>query len=201
MCYRSILQLLLPFGGYSSIRQPSISDRNEPQPHIKKFTGALISHNAHNHPMDVATLMFLCSRQCSNGQLIVVSKITHKTVVNFCLIKSTVYVSMHLNAVRGLQCYQPVTKYSLLQCNVVTTEVSYSVILHSRFQCFTRLHSYFGMNLMMPLKKVVATDYLINGILLMIFWVKGHRNYCKEAMIVLSQYHCLLSNSMAAQLK
>ena len=37
--------------------------------------------------------------------------------------------------------------------------------------------------------------------LLVIFWVKGHRNYCKEAIVMLSQYHCLLSDRMAAQLK
>lgn len=37
--------------------------------------------------------------------------------------------------------------------------------------------------------------------LLIIFRVKGHRNYCKEAIIMLSQHHCLLSDRMAAQLK
>lgn len=46
-------------------------------------------------------------------------------------------------------------------------------------------------------------DRVINywKFLLVIFWVKGHRNYCKEAIIMLSQYHCLLSDRMAAQLK
>ena len=37
--------------------------------------------------------------------------------------------------------------------------------------------------------------------LLVIFRVKGHRNYCKEAITMLSQYHCLLSERKAAQLK
>ena len=37
--------------------------------------------------------------------------------------------------------------------------------------------------------------------LLVIFRVKGHRNYCKESIMMLSQYHCLLSDCMAAQLK
>jgi len=37
--------------------------------------------------------------------------------------------------------------------------------------------------------------------LLVIFRVKGHRNYCKEAIMMLSQYHCLLSDRLAAQLK
>lgn len=37
--------------------------------------------------------------------------------------------------------------------------------------------------------------------LLLIFRVRGHRNYCKEAIIMLSQYHCLLSQRKAAQLK
>ena len=37
--------------------------------------------------------------------------------------------------------------------------------------------------------------------LLLIFKAKGHRNYCKEAIIMLSQYHCLLSQCKAAQLK
>ena len=37
--------------------------------------------------------------------------------------------------------------------------------------------------------------------LLLVFRVKGHRNYCKEAITMLSQYHCLLSQRKAAQLK
>ena len=37
--------------------------------------------------------------------------------------------------------------------------------------------------------------------LLVIFRVKGHRNYCKEAIILLSQYNFLLSPRKAAQLK
>lgn len=37
--------------------------------------------------------------------------------------------------------------------------------------------------------------------LLVIVRVKGHRNYCKESIVMLSQYHCLLSDRMAAQLK
>ena len=37
--------------------------------------------------------------------------------------------------------------------------------------------------------------------LLIIFKVKGHRNYCKEAVVLLSHYHCLLSQRKAAQLK
>ena len=37
--------------------------------------------------------------------------------------------------------------------------------------------------------------------LLVIFRAKGHRNYCKEAIIMLSQYHILLSPRKAAQLK
>ena len=37
--------------------------------------------------------------------------------------------------------------------------------------------------------------------LLVIFRVKGHRNCCKEAIMMLSQYHHLLSDHMAAQLK
>ena len=37
--------------------------------------------------------------------------------------------------------------------------------------------------------------------LLIIFRVKGHRNYCKEAIILLTQYHCLLSERKAAQMK
>ena len=37
--------------------------------------------------------------------------------------------------------------------------------------------------------------------LLVIFRAKGHRNYCKEAIILLSQYHFLLSPRKAAQLK
>lgn len=37
--------------------------------------------------------------------------------------------------------------------------------------------------------------------LLVIFRVKGHRNYCKEAVTLLAQYHCLLSKRKAAQLK
>ena len=40
----------------------SISARNKPGAYIKIFTGALISHNAQNHPMDVVTVAFLCSR-------------------------------------------------------------------------------------------------------------------------------------------
>ena len=38
--------------------------KNKPGAYIKIFTGALISHNAQNHPMDVVTVAFLCSRQC-----------------------------------------------------------------------------------------------------------------------------------------
>ena len=37
--------------------------------------------------------------------------------------------------------------------------------------------------------------------LLVIFRAKGHRNYCKEAIVLLSQYHFLLSPRKAAQLK
>lgn len=46
-------------------------------------------------------------------------------------------------------------------------------------------------------------DRIINywRFLLVIFWVKGHINYCKEAIVMLSQYHCLLSDRMADQLK
>jgi len=38
-------------------------------------------------------------------------------------------------------------------------------------------------------------------LLLIIFKVKGQRNYCKEAIVLLSHYHCLLSQRKAAQLK
>ena len=37
--------------------------------------------------------------------------------------------------------------------------------------------------------------------LLVIFRAKGHCNYCKEAIILLAQYHCLLSEQKATQLK
>ena len=37
--------------------------------------------------------------------------------------------------------------------------------------------------------------------LLVIFKVQGHRNYCKEAIILLMQYHCTFSERKAAQLK
>lgn len=37
--------------------------------------------------------------------------------------------------------------------------------------------------------------------LLVIFKAKGHRNYCKEAIMLLAQYHCLLSQRKAAQVK
>lgn len=37
--------------------------------------------------------------------------------------------------------------------------------------------------------------------LLVIFRVKGQRNYCKEAIILLMQYHCTFSERKAAQLK
>ena len=37
--------------------------------------------------------------------------------------------------------------------------------------------------------------------MLVIFKAKGYRNYCKEAIILLAQYHCLLSERKAAQLK
>ena len=37
--------------------------------------------------------------------------------------------------------------------------------------------------------------------LLLIYKAKGHRNYCKEAIVLLTQYHCLLSERKAAQLK
>ena len=39
----------------------SISARNKPGAYIKIFTGALISYNAQNHPMDVVTVAFICS--------------------------------------------------------------------------------------------------------------------------------------------
>jgi len=37
--------------------------------------------------------------------------------------------------------------------------------------------------------------------LLVIFRVKGQRNYCKEAIVLLMQYHCTFSERKAAQLK
>lgn len=37
--------------------------------------------------------------------------------------------------------------------------------------------------------------------LLLLFKAKNHRNYAKEAIILLSHYHCLLSERLAAQLK
>ena len=61
---KETLPLLHPLDGFTSILQASISARNKPGAYIKIFTGALISHNTQNHPMDVVTVAFLCSRQC-----------------------------------------------------------------------------------------------------------------------------------------
>ena len=61
---KETLPLLHPLDGFTSILQSNISARNKPGAYIKIFTGALISHNAQNHPMDVVTVVFLCSRQC-----------------------------------------------------------------------------------------------------------------------------------------
>ena len=58
---------MLPLLVSPQYSKASISSRNKPGANSKIFTGALISHNVQNHPMDVVMELFLCSRQCYNG--------------------------------------------------------------------------------------------------------------------------------------
>ena len=56
------------------------------------FTGGLVSHNAHNHSMDILTAVFRCSRLCYNGYLPALPKIAcFKTIGYFCLIAQYKY--------------------------------------------------------------------------------------------------------------
>ena len=45
----------------------SISTKNLAGVYIKIFTSIEISHNAHNHLMDLITIAFCCSRLCYSG--------------------------------------------------------------------------------------------------------------------------------------
>ena len=84
---KAILLLLHPLGVLIQYTKASISARNKLGAYIKIFIDVLIRHNAQKPPMDVVMVVFLCSRQCYNGYLTVVSKMAcFKTIVNFCLI-------------------------------------------------------------------------------------------------------------------
>ena len=70
----------------------SISARNLAGAYTRIFTCSLVSHNAHNHPMDVLTAVFRCSRLCYNGYLTALPKIAcFKTIGYFCLIAQYKY--------------------------------------------------------------------------------------------------------------
>ena len=47
--------------------QASINTSNLAGAYIRIFTGALISHNAQDHPIDVVTVTFCCLRLCYSG--------------------------------------------------------------------------------------------------------------------------------------